>query len=198
MSAQLCAVDECGRTAALKGWCEKHYRRWKRHGDPTKTLSPTRVYGSVEERFWAKTLPPNSEGCMLWDAALDHQGYGSFKGAGRQGGAHRFAYEFVIGPIPDGMQLDHACHTADISCPGGTECQHRRCVTPQHLEPVTKAENTRRSQPWNVNKAKTHCKYGHEYTPENTGYSRGRHGMQRRCRACDRDRGREKRRKKDV
>lgn len=198
MSTEGCAVDGCARTATLKGWCEKHYRRWRKHGDPTKTLSPTRVYGSTEERFWAKVLPPNSEGCMLWNASLDRGGYGNFKAEGRQRGAHLFAYEFKIGPIPAGMQLDHVCHTASSDCPGGINCQHRRCVTPEHLEPVTQAENTRRSQPWNVNKSKTHCKYGHEYTTENTGYTQGRHGVQRRCRACGRAQGRERRKKKDV
>jgi hypothetical protein len=57
-------------------------------------------------------------------------------------------------------------------------CRNRICANPYHLEPVTSAENTRRSPVYNG--AKTHCPQGHEYTPENTYINRGR----RNCREC--------------
>ncbi len=79
--------------------------------------------------------------------------------------AHRVAYELAIGPVPDGLVVDHLCF-------------NRACVRPGHLEPVTQQEN--------VMRARTHCRKGHEFTPENT-YVRpgGTGGIQRICRTCN-------------
>jgi hypothetical protein len=83
--------------------------------------------------------------------------------------AHRAAYELLVGPIPAGLTLDHLCRTT-------------LCVNPEHLEPVTMRENALRGKgPTAVNARKTHCKRGHEFTPENTYvYPRGG----RECRTC--------------
>lgn len=101
--------------------------------------------------------------CIDWAGRLNRQGYG------RIGWdlAHRRAYEQSVGPVPDGMELDHLCRNA-------------RCVNPDHLEPVTREENMRRRS-----EAQTHCKHGHEFTPENT-YPRPKDGR-RQCRACNRE-----------
>ena len=80
---------------------------------------------------------PNT-GCHLWGGACTTTGYGAFGiGSTRDGTArvvrsHRFAYVRAIGPIPDGLELDHLCSTPS-------------CVNPAHLEPVTHAENMRRA-----------------------------------------------------
>ncbi|MGD9880390.1 MAG: HNH endonuclease [Dehalococcoidia bacterium] len=101
---------------------------------------------------------------------------------GRQVVAHRWAYEHFIGPIPDGMGLDHLCHTADKSCRGGRECLHRRCVNPAHLEPVTSVINLHRSRLYH----REACPFGHAFTPENTvRYGRkGQEKIYRNCRIC--------------
>ena len=113
-----------------------------------------------------------AEGCWLWTGSINESGYGLLieKAGGKQINhrAHRWSYEYHIGPIPDGLVLDHLCRV-------------RRCVNPDHLEPVTDAENIRRGVSWNG--SKTHCKRGHEFTSENTGIQNGNH---RFCRACRR------------
>lgn len=85
--------------------------------------------------------------------------------------AHRVAYEWAKGPIPNRLTLDHLCRV-------------RHCVNPAHLEPVTNAENVLRGMsPAAQNARKTCCKDGHEFSPENTKIMRN---GSRRCRICSR------------
>lgn len=92
--------------------------------------------------------------------------------------AHRWSYQKLVGPIPEGMVLDHKCHN-DTDCLGGTTCPHRACVNPAHVEPKTIAENVANSHRTGVKM--THCKRGHEFTPENTII---RKNGWRNCRKC--------------
>jgi len=81
-------------------------------------------------RFWRKVR--RTDTCWLWIAATNSSGYGCFRiAAGRLLYAHRYAYELAVGPIADGMVLDHLCN-------------NRRCVNPDHMEVVTLQENARR------------------------------------------------------
>lgn len=117
----------------------------------------------VAERFWSKVR--KTDACWEWIASKDSNGYGTIAVDGATKRAHRVAYELLIGPIAEGLQLDHLCRV-------------RACVNPAHLEPVTMAENIRRGK--SHNGSKTHCPSGHGYTPENTT----RRGHSRYCRQC--------------
>jgi hypothetical protein len=108
-----------------------------------------------------------TEGCWNWLGHLDIEGYGMFFHLRRSDRAHRVSYETFIGPIPDGLVIDHLCF-------------NKACVNPLHLEPVTIKENTRRFY-----KTLVHCPNGHEYTPENVRIRAGTIDT-RVCKACDR------------
>jgi len=118
--------------------------------------------------------------CLVWTGVVNRYGYGVLWHEGKKWAAHRLAYTAEHGPIPDGLQLDHLCHTASSDCPGGTTCKHRACVNPAHLEPVSNAVNSRRSK----KAQQTECLRGHEYTPANTG--RTSTSGTRFCRTCAR------------
>lgn len=112
-------------------------------------MSP-RNAGPVEPRFWEKV--DASGDCWLWTAAHQGDGYGVFWAAGRQVGAHRFAYETLVGPIPAGHQLDHLCRVPS-------------CVNPDHLEPVTPRINQHRGFGLGGRNArKETCPRGHDYS----------------------------------
>lgn len=118
--------------------------------------------------------------CWLWTGALDQGFYGiHWVGAGVSRRAHRLAYEWLVGPVPEGLTLDHLCRV-------------RNCVNPAHLDPCTAGENAARSPlaPYWVKARATHCKNGHEFTTENTRLHHGR----RACRACVNAYARERRR----
>jgi hypothetical protein len=143
-----------------------------------------------EERFW-RFVEKLDNGCWAWKGAKSSSGYGKFWSGTREMVAHRFGYELLVGEIPPGLDLDHLCRVRD-------------CVNPDHLEPVTRQENLRRgnvggyrdspaSAP-SLNRAKTHCKYGHEFTPENTYVNTTKRGTEhRQCRTCHRLRTRARR-----
>lgn len=136
-----------------------------------------------KERFLQKVRFDETTGCLEWTASKVH-GYGQmFVARGKSPAlAHRVAYEEFVGPIPEGLQIDHLC-------------RNRGCVNPYHLEPVTQRENLLRGEGFAGRQARqTHCKRGHEFTAENT--HRGSKG-ERVCRACKIARNRAYARRKD-
>lgn len=126
------------------------------------------------ERFVAKVRVIPCGGCWEWTAYKNQDGYGQFTISHHNDApAHRWYYEQVVGPVPDKLQLDHLC-------------RNRSCVNPNHLEPVTNRENTIRGRSPELARRRwasyTHCKHGHEYTPENTRIDTAGN---RRCRQCE-------------
>lgn len=128
-------------------------------------------------------MAPQPNGCIWLNLQPNDQGYHQIYVKGRNTKAHIAAYRMFVGPIPPGMTIDHECHNQDESCIGGSTCGHRRCINPAHLVLRSSGENSRSSRNTvvSINKAKTHCIRGHEFSEANT-YRPGRGGRQ--CRAC--------------
>ena len=121
-----CAIVECPKLSYVRGLCSMHHEREKKYGDPHRKSQKAKT---IPERFWEKV---DAEGdCWEWTGALSG-GYGQFRTeAAVSRGAHRWSWEHLVGPIPSSMQLDHLC-------------RNRRCVNPDHLEPVPQRTNVLR------------------------------------------------------
>lgn len=121
------------------------------------------------ERFESKIL--RTDTCWIWQAHTQPTGYGQFWLDGKLHPAHRIAYQLYIGPIPEGLEIDHLCGNPS-------------CVNPAHLEPTSHRVNSqRRFNHANGNSVKTHCVRGHELTADNLRPNQGNH---RRCKECAR------------
>lgn len=127
----------------------------------------------AEDRFWPKVQ--KTETCWLWTGCRTARGYGRFMFNRRVQPAHRVSYQLLVGPIPEGTELDHLCRV-------------KHCVRPEHLDPVPHQVNVQRGlagQHTAIRYAtRTHCDKGHALTPDNLlGHVSGR-----QCRRCNLDR----------
>lgn len=123
MTKRICSVGDCESATVGLGLCSKHWQRFHKYG--------TTDLPSDEDRFWSKVEKTST--CWNWTGTT-RSGYGRWrfptgvKKSGPQVSAHRVAWEFTRGPIPEGKQLDHRCHNT-------------RCVNPDHLRITTAKQN---------------------------------------------------------
>lgn len=181
-----CLIEGCRSKAISRGLCAKDYALARRQGTlqsyrRTREQLPT-SRRDPEERFLSHLRfsdnVHNGTPCVVWATIRSASiRYATFVDDHDQPSpAHRWAYERYVGPIPEGLELDHLCRVT-------------LCVNPAHLEPVTHAENMRRG----VWRKRTHCKWGHEWTPENL-IPTARGGV--KCRQCSNRLSRETKRRR--
>lgn len=166
-------------------------RRRDTYTDPGEMERAMRRTRPIGDRFWSKVNkngpvhPTLGTECWVWERAVHvTTGYGWFCGEKALGTnwAHRVAWMLSRGPIPKCMTIDHLCG-------------NKLCVNPGHLEVVTLRVNILRGNGcFAINARKTHCVRGHELAGANLRMN----GSWRTCRACARDRSREKRKQRKL
>lgn len=114
----------------------------------------------------------NGSECWRWIGAPTGAGYGMVEVDGRNVLAHRFSYEHFVGPIPEGLTIDH-------------RCRNTMCVRPDHLRAVTHRVNVLAgTSPMAKHAVATHCKHGHAFDEANTYWILSHHAGRRACRKC--------------
>lgn len=152
------------------GYCVAHYQRSRRHGDP---LGGRR--NRTQDEFW-KFVEVGD--CWDWTGHVSVGGYGKIRWACfDESYTHRVAWTMLVGPIPDGLFLDHLC-------------RNRTCCNPDHLEVVTHQENMDRGfSPTMVVSKSGVCRRGHPQTLENTyPNSSKKQPSARACAICKKER----------
>lgn len=175
-STRPCSVPNCDRFHYARGYCKRHYGLWHRGSatpDMPPPISAPRFAQTNEDRFM-KYVDKTASGCWEWTGARLRGGYAAFgaggskKNGGRRYLGHRWSYEHWVGPIPEGLHIDHLC-------------RNTRCVNPEHLEAVTPRENVMRSENLvALNARKTHCIRGHPFSGDNLLVRKGK----RICKTC--------------
>lgn len=173
----ICFFPGCLKLSYCKDLCRGHYEQSYR-GIPLKPLRFRRKINTppIIEYEENPCLNPKLEGeCHVFKGHKDKKGYGHVLLNGNSYGVHRYVWEQQIGPIPEGMVIDH-------------QCRNSSCCNVKHLRVVTHQINSTENVvgiAWQLEAAKTHCKWGHPFNEENTHITKQ---GKRHCRVCDRER----------
>lgn len=137
MKPKTCSVSECSAPVRCKGLCRLHYSRKLRTGSVELAGQGTPTRDRLERKLVA-----DGE-CLRWTGHRNDDGYGKIRHGGKMRFVHRVAYELEHGAIPDGVEIDHACHARD-------------CVNVEHLRPATRLQNVRNRAGANKNSSTGH------------------------------------------
>jgi hypothetical protein len=131
-----CSIEHCEKKHKSRGWCDKHYYRWRVNGSPLSISRRENVaFSDVSEvdfavRFWSlATLTADATRCWLWGHTTTKAGYGQVQIAHSRHYAHRIAWQLANGrPANASLEILHSCDTP-------------QCVNPEHLQEGTHADN---------------------------------------------------------
>lgn len=164
MTILACTIDGCERPIKTQGLCNGHYLRVRTTGEPGNNIFQRRYFDS-EEAFAAHTTRQGDH--LIWSGSKLANGYPTIRANGKQMLAHRYSYERSIGPIPDGLVIDHICRVP-------------ACVEPSHLRAVTQKQNTEnvdspmRGVTWDAKNQKWRVKVTHNYKTIHIGRYSGK------------------------
>lgn len=173
-----CQAPNCKNANRSGGYCQTHIR-----------IAALGLDMSAETLWIAKRLAnvARDGDCIIWQGAPNNMGYGKVgvqndaSAAGNEEAVHRWFYKRLVGPIPDGLVLDHLC-------------RRPLCVNVEHLEPVTQLENDRRGQvARGFSPDRETCKNGHAWIPENLRPMGGKMWDRYTCRRCNTENARKAR-----
>lgn len=125
---RICSIDGCERDSSKRGFCEAHYARFRRYGDPLHIGGTTP--GAAQRYFRDVVMAYEGDECLIWPFSRQSSGYGNLKADGKMRLVSRLVCEEHCGPPPPKHDAAHSCGKG-----------HEGCVTKRHLSWKTRKEN---------------------------------------------------------